>query len=519
MILLEVKALLLLLVGLTSSSLAFQLTPVNQRATTRLAANDSNDEFFSSNADKFAKGAAMFLFSMGAAAQISLADIQPAIKEPIAPFGITVSTIDSSSILTAAGAPSSGSYFSSFETTDFSMPSYGEATGKSSDESPGSDPSPSEEKDDFQSKKIAAEKKAEEKKAQLEAIQAEKDRKKEEAEAKKREAQEKAAEIKAAKEKRAAEQREKMEAAVRRNQELKAERSAPAVAPADVPPETSDKDEDTAETKASISLPNFDTEEITKPALPKFNAPKFSIPKFDLPESKPVSDGDDDAPEVTSFETPKFEAPKFETPKFNTPKFNIPKLDLPESKSVPDSDDTAPEAPSLDTPKFEAPKFEFNTPKLDIPKFEAPKFEFPEKKAAVPDSSPGTFSFDTDDEPSTPATPAFKAPALPSFSMPKAPKIDTPSTPSYSFDSPARSDAGNDFDAKQDQQDRDDKAREARLNFVSKDKAANALEKEAREARAAASTAKKEASIAKDEACKNRLGGKILCLRGFGSGY
>ena len=77
----------ILLITLASSSSSFQLSQVKQRASfTRLAVNTSPDnEFFSP--EKLAKGAAMFLFTMGTAAQISFADTQPAIREPTAPFG------------------------------------------------------------------------------------------------------------------------------------------------------------------------------------------------------------------------------------------------------------------------------------------------------------------------------------------------------------------------------------------------------------------------------------------------
>jgi len=45
------------------------------------------------------------------------------------------------------------------------------------------------------------------------------------------------------------------------------------------------------------------------------------------------------------------------------------------------------------------------------------------------------------------------------------------------------------------------------------------IEKKAKDARQEAKAAKDIFKIAKDEACKTRPGGKILCLRGFGVGY
>ena len=44
-------------------------------------------------------------------------------------------------------------------------------------------------------------------------------------------------------------------------------------------------------------------------------------------------------------------------------------------------------------------------------------------------------------------------------------------------------------------------------------------EAKAKELRAVATAKKKVAKAAKDEACKTRPGGKILCIRPFGAGY
>lgn len=45
------------------------------------------------------------------------------------------------------------------------------------------------------------------------------------------------------------------------------------------------------------------------------------------------------------------------------------------------------------------------------------------------------------------------------------------------------------------------------------------IEAKARELRKAANEKKKIAKAAKDEACKTRFGGKILCIRPFGIGF
>jgi hypothetical protein len=45
------------------------------------------------------------------------------------------------------------------------------------------------------------------------------------------------------------------------------------------------------------------------------------------------------------------------------------------------------------------------------------------------------------------------------------------------------------------------------------------VEAQAKELRNIANEKKKVAKAAKDEACKSRFGGKILCIRPFGIGY
>ena len=51
------------------------------------------------------------------------------------------------------------------------------------------------------------------------------------------------------------------------------------------------------------------------------------------------------------------------------------------------------------------------------------------------------------------------------------------------------------------------------------DDEAKVLEQQAKGLRQAANDKKKLAGQAKDEACETRPGGKLLCIRGFGSGY
>merc|ERR1712226_1468940 len=92
-------------------------------------------------------GAAVFITGIGAAAQIAFADPNIALVNnlPAAPTQQNIAqqqSLQSTSMtISAFGAPSSGN--EAFETLDFSLPSYGEATGKSSSSSTSGSTAPS----------------------------------------------------------------------------------------------------------------------------------------------------------------------------------------------------------------------------------------------------------------------------------------------------------------------------------------------------------------------------------------
>lgn len=165
------------------------------------------------------------------------------------------------------------------------------------------------------------------------------------------------------------------------------------------------------------------------------------------------------APEISlpSFSTPSFSPPEMpEVKVLEMPKFSMPKMDLPEKSDM----------PKFDAPKFEAPKvLEFRAPKMSIPSFDAPK------------SSGG-----------------------------------------YDFSSQAAS-ASKEAEVVEPQEVRDARAKEARSDFLAADNEAKELERQARELREVANGKKKIANELKGDACKTRLGGKIVCLRPLNSGY
>lgn len=172
-------------------------------------------------------------------------------------------------------------------------------------------------------------------------------------------------------------------------------------------------------------------------------------------------------------------------------------------------------APEISIPSFSAPEMpEIKVP--DIPKFDAPKMpEFSAPK--VPEfSAPKVPEF------SAPKIPEFSAPKVPEFSAPKAsiPKFDAPkSSSSYDFDIPSSSSFKSVDEDVEPQEVRDARAKEARSAFLAADSEAKEIERQARALRDVANEKKKTAKMAKDEACKTRIGGKFLCVRPLGSGY
>lgn len=264
-------------------------------------------------AEQVAKGFTALVFSIGAASQIAFAnpEITPTVSEPV----------HSSNVLVSIGAPKIGGG-SSFETLDFSMPSYDENTASTSGSSAEKSapaftnpfpelklpeqtapaPDVAAEKKAKEEAKVAEEKdKAEAKKAKEEAKQkkiAEEKAKQEEAEAKAKVAAEE-------KKRRIAEEKAKQEAAVKRAieakkaEEVQQEAAAPVVA---APPKAE---------APKLEVPSFEA--------PKIEAPKVEMPKFDAPK----------------FDIPKFEAPKFEAPKFEAPSISLPAPEVPKAPFTP----------------------------------------------------------------------------------------------------------------------------------------------------------------------------------------
>jgi len=303
--------------------------------------NVNDDDTNEQRTKQMVGGATAFITGLVVATQVAFAD--PSTVVDTTTFSAPTSTQSSTVLLSAFGAPSfSGG--ASFETLDFSLPSYNEAT-KSSSSSDGSSSAPpsfmpnlpelklpensatasvstTEEKgtadkkaeEEASAKKAAEEEKAaakkaaeEEKAAKLKAKEEERLAKEKEAEEKAAAAEKKKAELEARKEA----ERQKQEEMVRRNKEA-AEKAAAeaakqeAVIEVTLPPSPA---------PAALSVPDA-------PALPELKVPEFSAPDIKLP----------------SFSVPKFDAPKFEAPKFDipaAPKLETPKFDIPSAPSIP----------------------------------------------------------------------------------------------------------------------------------------------------------------------------------------
>jgi hypothetical protein len=157
---------------------------------------------------------------------------------------------------------------------------------------------------------------------------------------------------------------------------------------------------------------------------------------------------------------PKFDMP--DTSKFKAP--DMPKFDMPDTSSF-----KAPDMSSFSVPKFDLPKNDY----IDfdqMPKFDAPKVGLPSN-----------------------------LPSFPSFGGGDSSKNGVILAP---------------------QEVRDDRAREARQEYLQFDASAKEIEAQAREARNLAKEKQKLASAAKDEACQTKPGGKLLCLRNpFTAGF
>mmetsp|Transcript_16602 Transcript_16602/g.24634 ORF Transcript_16602/g.24634 Transcript_16602/m.24634 type:complete len:422 (+) Transcript_16602:54-1319(+) len=323
-------------------------------ATTTSLAMMKDGENKNSN-NNVLNGAVAFLSGLTVAAGVAFADPSVDMARPAFFDSATTTTsqrqsssLSSSDVLLSIGAPRFGGG-DSFETLDFSLPSYGEATksdtlSPSSSSSSSSDsppafsnpfgelkmperatesakvtpapaPAPVAKKDDAAEK--AAEKadaearKADEKARKAEekaAAEAKKAEEKAAAEAKK-EAEKAAAEKKEAEKqaRREAEKKKQQEAVERAKQREEEEAAAPAPAPVPAP---------------APSKPVTPPPPPPPPKAPEFSAPEVSLPDIKIPEFK-----------APSFSAPKFDMPKIETPKIDVPKAEAPKFAVPSTPS------------------------------------------------------------------------------------------------------------------------------------------------------------------------------------------
>jgi len=331
---------------------AFSFTPsprLQQRqASVQLSASKQDENAVVDGLKKVSGGAAAFLTGMSIMAQVAFAD-------PSAIAAIDESTVTqaqsstvSSNVLLSIGAPSIGGG-SSFDTLDFSLPSYdqvassGDATRSSLDLSaaPKSDDGDAAAnaaaKED--AKRAAAEEKAAQKQADADAKEAQKqaDADAKEAAAKEADAKVAAKEAKVkAKAERLANEKEKQRLAV---ESQKASLESPANALKD------------------IKVPDIQVPDIK---VPSFSVPKVDMPKIDIPAPPKV---DIPKPAATEFKIP--DAPKFDLPKIDALKmpdmkaFSLPKVDIPAM-------------PKIDTPKFDMPSAPA-VPKISAPA--APKID------------------------------------------------------------------------------------------------------------------------------------------------
>lgn len=420
------------------------------------AKDENNDmEHIMKGFDVAAGGAMAFLAGLGVAAQIAFADTTSIVER-------TPDVVNPpSSIVVSAGF--TGSSGASFDTLDFSLPSYSEATGgSSSSEDSSSSPEVSTKSSvvDTSASDRAAEKAREKERKAEEKAAGERKAADEKAAKEKDAADEKAAKEKAKADRLAAAKRSAAEQAARRAAEIE-EENKPSPSPTSIVEEKKEVD----------ATPAFKTPDLKAPDLqvvPDFKVPDFKVPSFKAPD----------------FKVPDFKAPDtiIKAPEFSTPELKAPELKAPEFKT-----------PEIKAPKFKTPEF-----KASVPEFKAPEFKAPDVKL-----------------------PEFKAPAVPKFDIPSRETSPPSSSASYDFDvsSDSRISVSEPEEYIEPQEVRDERAKEAKIVFKDAAKEAKAIEQEAKIARAKANNLKKEFNKAKDDACKTRPGGNILCVRGFTVGY
>lgn len=300
-------------------------------------------------------GVASFLIGLVAAGQVAIAD-------PSSTAVMIENTFQTgpSSTMISIGAPSF-SAGSSFDTLDFSLPSYDEAT-KGGDVSSGGAKSAPAFTADFPELKLPREQEQLNKEAAVDEA-AVKKKAAEDEKAAKAKAKEEArlAKEKEAEEKAAAEEKKKAEIAARREAEKKKQEEMVARQRA---AEEKEKAAAAAAAKGSEEsvVPVKKVEVVPPPSppapkpapvsVPEVSVPEFKMPQFNAPDIK-----------VPSFSAPKIEAPKFEAPKFEVPAAPSVSLPKPSSTSSYDLDiKTPPSVPSFSSsapaPKVQAEPLE-----------------------------------------------------------------------------------------------------------------------------------------------------------------
>jgi len=142
----------------------------------------------------------------------------------------------------------------------------------------------------------------------------------------------------------------------------------------------------------------------------------------------------------------------------------------------------------------------FSVPDIKIPEFTAPDFSsFKAPDIKIPKIKTPDYDLDISD---------------------KARNVELPKVSLSNFSPPSFSSGSNtvDFDGES-QEIRDERAKEARSEFNGADSTAKEYENKAKQLRDIANDKKRIAIAGKDEACKTRFGGKVLCIRPFGIGY
>lgn len=334
---------------------AFSFTPSPQlqqrQASVQLSASKQDENAMVDGLKRVSGGAAAFLTGMGIMAQVAMADPSAMAAVDESSVMQTQSSMVSSDVLLSTGAPSFGGG-STFDTLDFSLPSYDQATasGDATRSSTAPSAAPSSDSDDGDAaakaaakedaKRAAEEEKAAQKQADADAREAKKqaDADAKEAAAKEADAKVAAQEAKVkAKAERLAAEKEKQRIAVENQMAVNEVKETPPAAAA--PPKV------VIPAPPKVDAPKPAASEIKIPDMPKFEAPNMDAIK--MPDMKAFS-----LPKVDIPAMPKIDIPAL--PKIDTPKFDMPaapaKFDMPSAPAAPAKFDvpSAPAAPSVD---------------------------------------------------------------------------------------------------------------------------------------------------------------------------